>query len=439
MVKSLLKKIISVLLKFEARLVLKKYKPKIIGITGTVGKTSAKDAIYTVLQGEYSVRKSEKSYNSELGVPLTILGAKTAWNNIFGWLKIFFDGARILIKKSPYPEWLVLEMGIDRPGDMAKLIRWVKPRIGVVTALGETPVHIEFFKNAEDLFREKEKLIEILGDKDFAVLNGDDKRALDLMGKTKAQILTYGVVGEGEGENNNFDIIASSYKIFSKNGNDIDNPEGIIFKLEHKGNIVPVKMPGFGKQIVYSALAAAGVGVSLGINLVKISEALGSYKSPPGRLNIIEGIKNSLILDDTYNASPLALAAAIDVLNEIHCKRRVAILGDMLELGKYTAEEHRKVGAMAKKKFDILVAIGPRAKLMAEEARASRFGVKKIFEFQNSEEAKEKVAKLIQEGDLVLVKGSQGMRMERVVKALMAHPEEALSLLTRQEKEWKGR
>ncbi len=416
-------------------MVLKKYKPKIIGITGTVGKTSVKDAIAHVLALKYRVGKSEKSYNSEIGVPLAILGEQSAWGNVLGWANIFLKGLSLLIKKNKYPEYLVLEMGIDRPGDMDSLVRWVKPHIAVVTAIGEVPVHVEFFENAEAVATEKSKIIEGLPKEGLAILNANDQEVLSMRRKTYARVMTYGLRGETTGAKG-ADVEASNYSLMEEKG----RPAGISFKVEYNGNIVPLKIDGmFGLQAVLSVLPAIAVGLEEEINLVSIVQALSEVKQPPGRLFLLDGKDETLIIDSTYNSSPLALQSALDVLSEMKAKRKLAVLGDMLELGKYTAEEHRKIGIYAKGKADILITVGLRAKLTADEAKRVRLGVKNIHSFKNTEEAIINLPKIIKKGDLILVKGSQGMRMEKIVESLMANPEKAKELLCRQEKEWKGR
>ncbi len=444
MIKKILKSAVAFLLRLEARFVLKKYKPKIIGVTGNVGKTSVKDAIFEIISKEFRARKSEKSYNSELGVPLTILDAKSAWNNPFQWLLILFRGIKLLIAKREYPEWLVLEMGVDRPKDMKKITGYAKPDISVITAIGETPVHIEYFKNPEELIGEKSRIIKILKPENFAVLNADDKAISGIKEKTKAKILTFGFSPEA-------DLTASDYHIVFRKEGEKDIPEGITFKANYKGNIIPVRIYGaFGKQIVYTALAAMTAGIALNLNLVEMAESLFNYKSPAGRLKLLEGIKNTFILDDTYNSSPIAVVAAFEVLADLPAKspegkrasygaRKIAVLGDMLELGKYTIEEHRKMGAKAMEIASLLFFVGPRSKFAAEEARTRGFNPKNIFEFSTSDEAKLEVQKKIKEGDLILIKGSQGMRMEKITEEIMAHPEKKEELLVRQEKEWQNR
>ncbi|MFA4890014.1 MAG: UDP-N-acetylmuramoyl-tripeptide--D-alanyl-D-alanine ligase [Candidatus Paceibacterota bacterium] len=424
MLKRFFKKILVFLLQTEARLIVRKYEPKIIAVSGTVGKTSTKEAIYAALGNKISIRKSKKSYNSEIGVPLTIIGGETGWTNVFAWVSNLFKGLKVLASEGEYPEWLILEMGVDRPGDMKKLISWVKPKIAVITALGDVPVHIEYFKDAEELKREKGKLVQALKEENYAIINGDDASAMELAKKTKANVLTFGFM-EG------LDMRASNYYL---------TPEGITFKVDYKGNIVPIRLSGiFGKQAVYTALAALGVGSAMGLNMIEMAESLSKYKSPPGRLNLLEGIKGSMILDDSYNSSPLAVMAALEVLKDMPAKRKIATLGDMLELGKYTIEEHRKVGRLVKEVANVLFTIGPRSKFTAEEARVAGMSAENIFEFSTSDEAKVKVQEIIQEGDLILIKGSQGTRTEKITEEIMSHPENKNELLVRQEPEWARR
>jgi len=318
-----------------------------------------------------------------------------------------------------------LEMGVDRPGDMDRLVSWIKPDVGVITLVGETPVHVEYFRSPVELASEKAKIIGILNDEQYSIFNGDDIAMNDFKSKTKAKILTFGFLPENH-------LRATSYSI---------SPDGVIFKAEFRGNIVPVRLRNlFGRHHVYTALAALAVGISQGLNFIEMAEQLSLFKSPPGRLNLLDGIKKTYILDDTYNASPVALSAAFDVLKDLPAKRKIAVVGDMLELGKFTIYEHKKAGALAlENKIDIIFAVGPRMKFMAEEARELGFKEKNIFEFSTADEAKMKLQEVIKEGDLILVKGSQAMRMEKIVEEIMAQPERKGDLLVRQEDEWKKR
>src|SRR3990167_8094810 len=183
--KTTFKKIITYLLRIESRLVLWKYKPKVIAITGSVGKTSTKDAVYAVLSKISHVRKSEKSFNSQIGLPLTILGCPNGWNNPLTWIKNIFRGLWLFLYPHKYPKWLVLEVGIGKPEDMQNVAAWLKTDAVIITAVGETPVHIEFFSSRKHLIDEKSELIKTLKPDGLLVLNRDDEAVIDMKTKTK--------------------------------------------------------------------------------------------------------------------------------------------------------------------------------------------------------------------------------------------------------------
>ncbi|MEK7599369.1 MAG: UDP-N-acetylmuramoyl-tripeptide--D-alanyl-D-alanine ligase [Patescibacteria group bacterium] len=430
MFKKLFKKILVFILELESKLILKKYQPEIIAITGSVGKTSVKEAIFAVLAAKFSVRKSEKSYNSELGVTLALIGAANAWYSSVKWLKNIFQGIKLIISRDKsYPKLIILELGADRPGDISRLIRYIQPKVGVVTAIGEVPVHVEFFAGAEELAAEKAKLVEILEPLGWAVLLADDDAVSDMKEKTRAQTLTYGF-------DEHADIRASEYLILYREENRFF-PEGVSFKVDHGGSSIPIRLFNvFGRQAVYAALAAVAIGIIYKMNLVEIAEALARFSAPPGRLKLIEGEKETWILDDTYNASPQAMHAALDLLRDLPAKRKIAVLGDMLELGQFTIQAHRKVGGQARGIADIVITVGPRSKFIADELIQSGFESGRLYSVSDSIAAGKELEKIIKPGDLILVKGSQAMRMERVVEEIMARPEEKEKLLVRQEPEW---
>lgn len=428
--KSLLRNIISRILEWEAKLILKKYKPGIIAVTGSVGKTSTKDAIFSVVQNKLVARKSLKSFNSEIGLPLTVLGLNNAWSSFFGWVKNIIKGIFILIIPQHYPKWLVLEVGADKPGDIVRASSWIQPNIVVFTAFSSVPVHVEFFKSVEALFEEKSTLVKKLKSNGLLILNADDERVLSLKSKTKAKCITFGFSEDAM-------FRASNVQIAYKNG----VPVGTTFKFEYDGNTFPVLMHGvLGVQPVYSALVALSLGVYLKLNIIDMISDLANNDTPPGRMRVIEGIKGTSIIDDTYNSSPLAATAAVEALRNIKTKgKRVAVFGDMLELGKYTAEEHKKLGALVAEKTNLLLVVGPRSKYIVEGALENGMSEKDIIEFENSRLAGKYLEGVLEEGDIVLVKGSQSMRMERAVEEIMAHPENAESLLVRQDAEWKAK
>jgi UDP-N-acetylmuramoyl-tripeptide--D-alanyl-D-alanine ligase len=425
-----MKKLLQLKLKWLAKLILARYKPDIIGITGSAGKTSTKEAIYAVLSGKQRVRRSLKNYNNEIGVPLTIIGAESAGRSIFGWLVILFKAVKVIIGEKNYPDILILEMGVDRPGDMEYLKSIVRPRIGVITMIG--PVHLEFFGTIEKIEKEKGSLITDLEPNGWAIVNQDDERSRSAAKNITTRLLSFGC--EEKADLRAREIVFS----FEETGA-ARHLIGTNFKLSHDGSTVPVFLPQvIGYHAVYAALAAAAVGTAYGMNLVEISRSLSSFRSPAGRLNLVPGIKNSTIIDDSYNSSPKPAIAALKVTSEIPAKsgKRLAILGDMAELGSHTVDGHREVGrAVVQFRFDILITVGEKARDIGRGAQEAGLSPDKIFNFSSADEAKRFIQSRIGQGDLVLVKGSQSIRMEKIVKEIMAEPLRASELLVRQD--WK--
>lgn len=428
--KSFIRNIVTKIIETEARLVLRKYHPKIIAVTGSVGKTGTKDAVFAVLGDLLVARKSAKSFNSEIGLPLTILGCDNAWSDPLLWLRNIGTGLVLLIARVHYPKWLVLEIGADKPGDIARATSWVKPDIAIITCFGDVPVHVEAFKSPDELFEEKGNLAKALRPSGMLILNADDARVLALREKTKSKTITYGI-NEG--------VMFRATNIHIEYEEKI--PVGMTFKLEYDGNVFPVSMRGvLGTQSVYSALAAFAAGVYLKLNIVDMIGKLSAHQSSPGRMRLIPAIKGAMIIDDTYNSSPVAAIAAVRALKNIETKgKRIAVLGDMLELGKFTMDEHRKLGALAGSFADMILAVGPRAKYIVEGAIESDMNEKNVVEFEESRLAGKYLETILHPGDVVLVKGSQGMRMERAVEEIMQNPENASRLLVRQDEEWKRR
>jgi len=424
--KSYLLKKLQLVLKLLAKLTIKKYKPFVVGVTGSVGKTSAKSAIYTAIKSNFTVRMAGGNLNNELGIPLAILGNYETSGGVTFWLGVIFSALWRLFFKVSYPKILILEYAADRPGDMDYLLTIVKPNMAVVTAVGSVPVHVEFYKDPEAVAKEKAKLVQALSLSDTAVLNFDDPLVVEMKDLFKGKTFTYGF-GEGA------DLRVNSFM----NRSEFGKPLGVSFKLETNDNFVPVRIDGvFGAIQAMAAASAAAVGLIKGINLVKISEALQEFKGKPGRCRLIEGVKNSYILDDTYNASPLAMEAAIEILNDLPSPRKMAVLGDMAELGKYTTYTHEEIGRKVYDVAHILITVGSKARFIAEGARKAGFSKKDIYSFNDVDEAKPVIQKLLESRDLVLVKGSQSMRMEKVVLEIMAHPELAKELLVRQYGKW---
>ncbi len=426
--KTAFKKIIAYILKIESQLVLSKYKPKIVAITGSVGKTSTKDAVYAVLAGVAHVRKSEKSYNSEIGLPLTILGIPNGWNNPLSWLKNIGKGFWLYIWPHKYPTWLVLEVGVGKEGDMRRTASWLPSNVVIITAIGETPAHIEFFNSRKNLIEEKSSLIKTLKKDGLLILNADDEDVLAMKAKTKNITITYGwklgADALGSGDSMLYD------------GEGV--PKGVTFRIDEGGTSLPIVVEGvFGRNHIYASLAALALSSGLKFNMINAIDALKNYEIAPGRMRLLKGIRDSLIIDDTYNSSPFACKSALLTFGQVKCSgRKIAILGDMLELGKHTEEAHKNIGKIAKENANVLITVGQRAKAIKEGALEVGMNSENIFEFLSSSEAGKFAETFVQKGDLVLVKGSQGIRMERVCEALLLEKENKNKLLVRQDREW---
>lgn len=436
--KKILRNIVVRILLFESKFLLLRYRPRVIAVTGSVGKTSTKDAIYEALNGSFRIRKSQKSYNSEIGVPLTILGLENAWGNALGWLVNIVFGFFRMIYSRQYPEVLVLEMGVGMPGDMERITRYVKPDIVVFTRLAEVPAHVEFFDSPEAVYREKAKLVQALKQDGIFVVCGDDTRSLAIRDTSDRKNITYGF------ERETSRLCGSKPEIIYEDRlGGLMVPSGVLFRVDEGGASLPVRIYGtLGRGHMYSALAALAVGVAMDQNIVLLTDRIKKYVVPPGRMRILEGIRNSTIIDDSYNSSPIAVMALFETMEAIETKgRKIALLGDMLELGKYSEQQHKMLGKHAVSTFDILATVGKRARGIAQGALHGGMSEKKILQFEDSREAGLFLRNFLREGDVICVKGSQGagkdlVRTERAIVEMMAHPEKRQALLVRQDEEW---
>ena len=267
--------------------------------------------------------------------------------------------------------------------------------------------------------RETAKLLEHLPAIGHAVLSYDDEAVREMRERTKANVMTYGLTKQS-------DVRA----FFIENKMDELMPLGIAFKIEAGGTYVPVRLDNvFGTASIQATLAGAAVGLILGMNLVKIAQALSFYQPLAGRLRIIKGIKNSYLLDDPYEATPLSTRLALLTLRDLPALRRIAVLGDMDGIGRYTIEAHEEIGRLATKAADILITVGARSKFIAEAAMKAKMGKRNIISFETAAPVKEKVQELIKKGDLVLVKGSRNLHLEAIVEEVMAEPQRAAELL----------
>lgn len=426
-----MKKILFKILRFLSRKIIKKYKPKIIGITGSVGKTTSKNAIYEVLKNRYRTRMSPKSYNSELGLPLTIMNIETS-KSFFVWIINIFKGIKLLLKTDKnYPEILILEMGADKPGDISYLTTIIKPDIAILTEV--SPAHLEKFDNLDNILKEKLQIFNTEDSNQKAILNIDNALIKKSQTDIDADVITYGI-------NENADIKA--FNINSHNTFDDDYTSGIEFDLKYKNEEIHVKMQYLlGKHQIYSILSAFAVGIIFDLTLEDIKNSLEDTKSQNGRMSLIKGIKNTWIIDDTYNSSPIASVSALETLSYSSVLgKKIAVLGDMLELGASSESEHKKIGYRVQDlDLDLLITVGERSRDIARGAKEAGMDENTVFMFSNPEDAGKFIQNRIKQNDLVLIKGSQGIRCEKIVKEIMADPLSAKNLLVRQTGIWENK
>jgi len=422
------------ILQWQAAIVIKKYKPRILVVTGSVGKTTTKDAIYNVLAPHMHVRKSDRNFNNDIGVPLTILGVPTGWRSPLRWMKNIAHAFWLMVWPCKYPEWLVLELGIRKPGDMDRLRRWVTPDIVVVSAFGTLPSHIEFFDDKYGVWDEEARIIEGLKDDGVLILNHDDEQVMKLRDTYSVRTYTFGTDEEAT-------IKADDPRLLYHHDDTRKGLVGIHFHINIDGQTLPVRINGTaGRSSIYTATAALTVAHYLSIPMLDAINSLENGEISKGRMRVLRGIKDTVIIDDTYNASPSAVTNALETMHRVETTgRKIIALGDMLDLGKHAHEAHQIVGGQVSEIADYLVTVGTRARAIAEEAIKSGMDERQVITFDDSQEAGKHIELLLAPHDVVLVKGSQGIRMERTVKEIMAYPEKAEELLVRQEPEWVGK
>jgi UDP-N-acetylmuramoyl-tripeptide--D-alanyl-D-alanine ligase len=348
---------------------------RVIGITGSVGKSTTKEMIAEVLGARYRTLKSPGNLNNEIGLPLTILKLGSGY------------------------ERAVLEMGFYVPGEIQFLCDIALPQIGVVTNVGT--VHAERAGSQEAIARGKSELVQALPEDGTAILNFDDSWVRKMEERTKARVFFYGLSSEA-------DLWADQIE-----GLGLD---GIHFRLHYRNETVHAKVPMIGRHSVHTALRAAAVGLVDGLTWQEIFEGL-SQGHAQLRLAAVRSQIGALILDDTYNASPESMLAAINLLDELD-GRKIAVLGDMLELGPYERQGHELVGLRVAQVVKFLLTLGPRARIIAEAARRAGMKPSSILEYQEIEPVVEWLNKNLKAGDAVLIKGSHSLRMDRITAAL---------------------
>jgi len=428
----IIKNILVPFLGWCTRRIIKKHRPKIIGITGSVGKSSTKEMVYHVLKDRLSVRRSPGNLNNELGVPLTVIGESNPQGDILEWLKIIGRGIKLsFIKSKEYPKILILEMGVDRPGDMRYLLSIASCDIGIITNIGVT--HLQFFHNVKNILKEKSELVKKLPEDGLAILNYDNFFLRLLKKSSKKPCLTFGLKPRA-------DVKASDVKIgYTKGvGEGMSLAKGTNFKINYKTVFLPVHMPHIiSSGQVYAALAAATVGLHLKMNLVEIADSLKKYKPLPGRMRLLGGKGGNIIIDDTYNSAPNSVKSALEVLVLVKSKKKTVILGDMLELGKIEKSAHKEMAKLVYPVANKVVLVGKRTLNTHKELRRLGFPKDKIFHFRMVTSLIKKLPSIVGKGEVILIKGSQGVRLEKAAEKLVKSPRSAQKNLVRQSKYWK--
>lgn len=360
----------------------RQFSPNVIGITGSVGKTSTKEVVAAVVSQQFRTLKNKRSFNSDVTVPTSILDLNADH------------------------EVVVQEIGMWAPGEIRFLCTIVQPKIGIVTNVG--PSHLERLGSIDAITNAKAELVESLSADGVAILNGDDERVRAMATRTRARVLFYG-------RDPSADVWADNIQSHGLNG--------ISFDAHYEAQSVSINVRLVGVHNVYTCLAAIAAGLSLGMSWDAIRAGLNG-KDVQSRIVIVPGPSGATLIDDSYNAAPLSTLAALDLLASLD-GRKVVVLGDMLELGSYEEEGHRLVGRRVHEVADLLVVVGNRARWVALEAQDQGMSSDKVIIAQDNDDVVGKVRPLLQQGDVVLIKGSRGAALEQVVAALQRQAEEA--------------
>ena len=360
------------------------FKIPCVAVTGSVGKTSTRDMVYSVLSKQYCVHKTEKNYNNEIGLPLTVFGLKSEH------------------------EIMVLEMGMSGFGEISNLTKIAQPDTAIITNIGLA--HIEKLGSQENILKAKLEILEGLSPDGTVILNGDDPYLRSLEGRLPYETLYYGI------ESKNCDITAENIKKYSSGTDFTVKIDGSEYKFS-------VNVPGL--HHVYNALAAILTGIKYNLSVKKIQEGVEKFVTSGMRQNIIR-LADYTVIKDCYNASPQSMAAGLDVLESVFESdkdkggKKVAVLGDMLELGDISRAEHEKIGKLiVKHNIDRLITVGKMAEYIAKSAVEDGFSASDAYSFTDNEKAVASIYNIIKPGDIILFKASRGMKLEEIADYLI--------------------
>ena len=411
------KQFIQKILETYTKKYLKIHQPKLIVVTGSVGKTSAKAAIATILGEKYRVRMQDGNHNTHMSVPLAIMGLAYPENirSVGEWLRVF-SAARLRIKQEKDVDIIVQELGTDRPGDVGQFSRYLNPDIAVVTAV--SPEHMEFFKTIDAVAKEE---LSVASFSKYTIVNRDDVDSSYAKYANTQAISTYGLSQQAE------------YHIVLETGLPLEGRVGQLMTPEWPP--IPISLQLVGEHSFKAAVAGAAVAAKLGLSAEEVAVGLAKIVPVAGRMQLLRGANDSIIIDDTYNSSPLALSAALQTLQLVESPKRIAVIGSMNELGAYSAEAHRAVADYCDpNKLEVVVTIGKEAGEYLAPAVQQRGCQVKVC--KSPYEAGGYVRGLLEPNTVVLVKGSQnGVFAEEAIKVLLSDIEDK-DKLVRQTPAW---
>lgn len=355
------------------------YNMPVIGVTGSVGKTSTKDIIASIMSRKYKTLKTEGNYNNEIGLPLTVLKLKDH-------------------------EAMVLEMGMSSLGEISLLTKIAKPTTAVITIIGSS--HIGELGSRENILKAKLEILEGLDSKGSLIINNDNDllHSWNESNTDSHKHITYGIENKSE-------LMAQNIKV---------EKESSSFEIIYKHKTYNVIVPVGGQHFIYNSLCAICVGLEYGIDIEEIIKGISKFELTKRRMEIIKNSNDITIINDSYNASYESMKVAIEYLSKVEANKKIAVLGDVLELGEFSKLMHEKIGEeVVKNNIDILVTVGEEAKNTSNKALELGMNKERIYHFNNNDEASDLVKQMAKPGDMVLVKASNGMHFDEIVEKIL--------------------
>ncbi len=426
----ILKHIVKRVLQYEARLIVRRYKPRIIAFVGSVGKTTTRDMLYHILAKRFFVRRNGTSLTSAVGIPLAIMGSEHEVDSLFGWFRHMFVGLKHIMSTKPYPEYLLLEIDGDKPGDIELVTNLFIPDMLVLTEIGDVPAHVETFGTLEAFLDEYRKIVGVMNKDGVVLYNSTDPYVKDIAEAEHVKTIACGIEGGV--------VTAGEPKVLYGQRDGVQVPTGMSFTLSLAGYNEQVTLfDTVGTHYGYALALSAAAAHELGLSVSFIVERLSSYKVLPGRMRLVSGLKGSTIVDDSYNSSPVAARESLQLFGTLSADgRKIVVFGDMLELGRYSTTAHKELAPLVASGNQLFLSVGIRSRSIADEVLSYGMHEYNVFSYDTAEEAGRDLQTMLASGDVVFVKGSQNMRMEKVVEEVMAHPRDKKTLLVRQEKRW---